>query len=168
MKILFMKEGKGMLTKKKKFFIILGMVVLLVITGYLNIKLNSSTNVASTPTVSADFFSTYRQDRNYTRNLELEYLDAIITSTGSTADYVSTATNKKLALVAQMDRELILEGLISAAGFDDAIVTGSSESLNIIVKSDGLTSNDVAKILTIVVDETHISPTNIKISSIAG
>lgn len=167
MKIVYMKEGKSMLSKKKKLFIILGMAILLVVTGYLNIRLNSNTNVAQTSEVESDFFATYRADRNYTRNLELEYLDAIITSSSSTADYVSTATNKKLALVAQMDRELILEGLIAGAGFKDAIVTGSAENLNVIVKSDGLTSADVAKILTIIVDETKLDATSIKISSIA-
>ena len=158
-----------MLTRKKKLFIILGLALLLIVTGYLNVALNSNTSIASeTATTSADFFAAYRQDRNYTRNLELEYLDAIITSTNSTADYVSTATNKKLALVAQMDRELILEGLIASAGFSDVIVTGSADNLNIIVKSDGLTSNDVAKILTIVVDETKINPSNVKITSLAA
>lgn len=166
MKIVFMKEGKSMLTKKKKFFIILGMAILLVVTGYLNVKLNSTTQIAQTTEIEGDFFATYRQDRNYTRNLELSYLDAIITSSSSTADYVSTATNKKLALVAQMDRELILEGLIAGAGFQDVIVSGSADNLNIIVKSDGLTSNDVAKILTIVTEETKIDATNVKISSI--
>ena len=169
MKILFMKEGKSMLTKKKKLFIILGLAILLVVTGYLNVRLNSSSSdLASATEQTSDFFATYRADRNYTRNLELEYLDAIITSASSTADYISTATNQKLALVAQMDRELILEGLIASAGFKDAIVTGSSENLNVIVKSDGLTSADVAKILTIVVDETKMNATNIKISSLAS
>ena len=96
-----------MLTKKKKIFILLGMAILLVVTGYLNIALNKATNENLDNQVSsANFFATYREDRNYTRNLELEYLDAIITSTSSTSDYVATATSKKLALVAQMEKEL--------------------------------------------------------------
>lgn len=164
MKILFFKEGKSMLTKKKKIFILLGMAILLVVTGYLNVALNRSANDnIANQTASANFFSTYREDRNYTRNLELEYLDAIITSTSSTSDYVATATSKKLALVAQMEKELILEGLISAAGFEDAIVTASGDNLNVIVKTNGLTSADAAKILSLVVNEAKVPATSVKV-----
>ena len=169
MKIVFMREGKQMLSKKKKIFIVLGMAILLVITGYLNVVLNKSStnNVTASETASADFFATYREDRTYTRNLELEYLDAIITSTSSSSDYIATATNKKLALVAQMDKELILEGLIAASGFSDAIVTVSGDNLNVMVKSDGLTSADAAKILSIIAGETSTPATNIKIIPVA-
>ena len=158
-----------MLTKKKKLFIVLGMAILLVITGYLNVVLNktAANNAATSETASADFFATYREDRTYTRNLELEYLDAIITSTSSSSDYIATATNKKLALVAQMDKELILEGLIAASGFSDAIVTASGDNLNVMVRSDGLTSADAAKILSIIADETSTPATNIKIIPVA-
>ena len=158
-----------MLSKKKKVFIVLGMAILLVITGYLNVVLNktASNNATNTETASADFFATYREDRTYTRNLELEYLDAIITSTSSSSDYIATATNKKLALVAQMDKELILEGLIAASGFNDAIVTASGDNLNVMVKTDGLTSADAAKILSIIADETSTPATNIKIIPVA-
>ena len=158
-----------MLTKKKKLFIVLGMAILLVITGYLNVVLNktAASNATTGETASADFFATYREDRTYTRNLELEYLDAIITSTSSSSDYIATATNKKLALVAQMDKELILEGLIAASGFSDAIVTASGDNLNVMVRSDGLTSSDAAKILSIIADETSTPATNIKIIPVA-
>ncbi len=157
-----------MLTKKKKIFILLGMAILLVVTGYLNIALNKATNENLDNQVSsANFFATYREDRNYTRNLELEYLDAIITSTSSTSDYVATATSKKLALVAQMEKELILEGLIAGAGFEDAIVTASDDNLNILVKTNGLTSSDAAKILSLVVEEAEVPATNVKIIPVA-
>ena len=152
MKILFFKEGKSMLSKKKKIFILLGMAVLLVVTGYLNVALNNNANqTLSNQNTTADFFATYRDDRTYTRNLELEYLDAIITSASSTSDYVATATSKKLALVAQMEKELILEGLIAAAGYEDAIVTASDDNLNVMVKTNGFTADDASKILSLVV-----------------
>ncbi len=168
MKILFFKEGKSMLSKKKKIFILLGMAVLLVVTGYLNVALNNNANqTLSNQNTTADFFATYRDDRTYTRNLELEYLDAIITSASSTSDYVATATSKKLALVAQMEKELILEGLIAAAGYEDAIVTASDDNLNVMVKTNGFTADDASKILSLVVDEAEVPATNIKIIPVA-
>lgn len=168
MKILFFKEGKSMLSKKKKIFILLGMAVLLVVTGYLNVALNNNASqTLSNQNTTADFFATYRDDRTYTRNLELEYLDAIITSASSTSDYVATATSKKLALVAQMEKELILEGLIAAAGYEDAIVTASDDNLNVMVKTNGFTADDASKILSLVVDEAEVPATNIKIIPVA-
>ena len=168
MKILFFKEGKSMLSKKKKIFILLGMAVLLVVTGYLNVALNNNANqTLSNQNTTADFFSFYRDDRTYTRNLELEYLDAIITSASSTSDYVATATSKKLALVAQMEKELILEGLIAAAGYEYAIVTASDDNLNVMVKTNGFTADDASKILSLVVDEAEVPATNIKIIPVA-
>lgn len=157
-----------MLSKKKKLFIILGMAILLVVTGYLNVVLNkTATNPGDSMTTDANFFATYREDRTYTRNLELEYLDAIITSSSSSSDYVATATNKKLALVAQMEKELILEGLIAGAGFDDAIVTASGDNLNVMVKTASFNGDDAAKILALVVGETSVAASNVKIMPIA-
>ena len=157
-----------MLTKKKKLFILIGMAILLVVTGYLNVALTRTASKTPTGTTTeTNFFATYRADRTYTRNLALEYLDAIITSSSSSSDYVATATNKKLALVAQMEKELVLEGLISAAGYDDAIVTVSGDNLNVIVKTNGFTGDDAARILTIVVDETKMRAANIKIVPVA-
>lgn len=66
-----------------------------------------------------------------------------------------------------MEKELVLEGLISAAGYDDAIVTVSGDNLNVIVKTNGFTGDDAARILTIVVDETKMRAANIKIVPVA-
>ena len=45
MKILFFREGGKMLTKRKKIFILFGMVALLVITGCLNMALTKNDEV---------------------------------------------------------------------------------------------------------------------------
>ena len=62
-----------------------------------------------------------------------------------------------------MDTELVLEGLIKAAGFEDAVVTSSTENVNIIIKSASLTSEQVAKVLEIVTSETGKTASNVRI-----
>lgn len=167
MKLVYFKEGKKM-GKKKKIFVLIGMVGLLVLTGYLNIKLNQKPVTTSTTTTvtSANFFMTYRTDRQATRDREIEVLDAIIASSATTADARTVANEKRMFLLEQMEKELVLEGLIKSQGFNDAIVTTTTENYNIIVKvgeSGELSSSDVAKLLDLIISETKCSATNVKI-----
>ena len=144
-----------MLSKKKKIFILAGMVALLVVTGCLNIFLNSrATKASASDNVSyGNFFTTYRTDRQTTREQTILYLD----------EAVADAESQKLTLTKNMDLELVLEGLIKALGFEDAIVTASTENINIIIKSDELTENEVAQVLDIIVSETDKTALDVRI-----
>lgn len=156
-----------MLGKKSKIFVLAGMIALLVVTGVLNIFLNRSAAsegaMGEADYSSADFFVTYRADRLETRNRTIMYLDEIIASPASSEEAAAQAERDKLALTAAMDTELVLEGLIKAAGFDDAIVTTSSENVNVIVKSAALTSEQAARVLEIVSSETGKKATSVRI-----
>lgn len=155
-----------MLGKKGKIFVLAGMIALLVVTGVLNIYLNKSAqkaNACTDTSTSADFFAAYRTDRTETRNQTIMYLDAIIKDEASSEDAVKKAEDDKLALTSAMDTELVLEGLIKAAGFEDAVVTSSTENVNIIIKSASLTSEQVAKVLEIVTSETGKTASNVRI-----
>src|SRR5574344_759233 len=116
------------MSKKKKIIILATMFVLLVVTGYLNIALNKGTTVQTSGenVATGNFFTTYRTDRQTTRDEEVAYYDAIIASTSSSADAKASAEAKKESLVSNMEMELVTEGLIKAKGFDDVIVTSSN------------------------------------------
>ena len=73
------------------------------------------------------------------------------------------AESKKLSLISNMETELVTEGLIKAQGFEDCIVTSSSSSVNVVVKAGELSSSEVAKIVSIVKEQTGASIDNIKI-----
>lgn len=156
-----------MLSKKKKIFIVAGFVMLLAITGILNIVINNNVvknvNAGLNSATTANFFTTYRTDRQDTRNQEIVYLDAIISSASSSAEAKTAAETKKQELVAQMESELILEGLIKAKGFEDAIVSTSSSNINVIVKSAELQESEVAQIVEIIQGQTNYNLDNIKI-----
>ncbi len=156
-----------MLSKKKKIFIVAGFVMLLAITGILNIIINNNVvknvNAGLNSATTANFFTTYRTDRQDTRNQEIVYLDAIISSASSSAEAKTAAETKKQELVAQMESELILEGLIKAKGFEDAIVSTSSSNINVIVKSAELQESEVAQIVEIIQGQTNYNLDNIKI-----
>lgn len=153
-----------MLKKKTKIFILVAMVLLLGVTGYLNIALNNNATTPTTGQVTQlNYFDTYRQDRQSTRDQELLYYDAIINSESSTDEAKSNAESKKMEIVKQMESELVMEGLIKAKGFQDVIVTNSATNVNVIVKCASLESSQVAQIVSIVKEQTLKSLDNIKI-----
>ncbi len=155
-----------MLSKKKKIIIVSCFTVLLVGAGILNLILNNTllSDTDNTTTVTnANFFSTYRLDRTDTRNQEMLYLDAIIASDSASSEAKATAEQKKQELIATMETELALEGLIKAKGFNDAVVSTSSSAINVIVKSAELTTDEVAQIVDIIQTQTEYNIDNIKI-----
>ena len=153
------------MSKKKKIIILATMFVLLVATGYLNIVLNSGTTTTtnSENVVTGNFFTTYRLDRQSTRDEEMAYYDAIIASATASVEAKANAEAKKQELVNNMEMELVTEGLIRARGFEDVIVTNSNSAINVIVKSAELTSSEVAQIVSIVKEQCNASLENIKI-----
>ena len=166
MKILFFKEGSKVLTKRKKIFIICGMFVLLLVTGGLNLYLNRSTEDLQTTTTSQmSLLTSYRASKMETRNSMLEMYDSII-STSKDADQILETNAKISDLAGRIESETVLEGMIMASGYEDVVVTNVDDSYTVMVKSNGLTADDVAKILSILVKETGVSATNVKISSV--
>lgn len=151
-----------MLTKKKKIIILSTMLVLLVVTGYLNVILNKGTLPVG-GNITGNFFATYRADRQDTRNQEISYYDAIIASASSSAEAKTLAETKRAALIASMELELVTEGLIKAKGFEDCIVTTTTSNVNVIVKSGALESNQVAQIVSVIKEQTGAVIDNIKI-----
>lgn len=156
-----------MLSKRKKIIILSVMAILLVATGYLNITLNNNATTANSNNVvietSGNFFSTYRMDRTATRNQEIAYLEAIIESDASSSDAKNQAEQQKNTIVKTMETELIAEGLIKSKGFNDVVVTNTTNKVNVIVKSENLSSADVSQIVTIIKEQTGKDIDNINI-----
>ena len=153
------------MSKKKKIIILVTMFVLLVVTGYLNIVFNDNSTVVTSGEniTTGNFFTTYRTDRQSTRDQEIAYYDAIIASTSSSAEAKASAESKKQEIVSNMELELVTEGLIKAKGFEDVVVTSSASCINVVVKSGELTSGEVAQIVSIVQEQSGFDLDNIKI-----
>ncbi len=150
--------------KRTKIIIITVMILLLGVTGYLNVMLNNSVSKKSeTATTSASYFSTYRSTRESTRDQEMLYYDAIIANETSSVEAINNAEASKLALIKQMEQELVVEGLIKAKGFADCIITISDTNVNAVVKAKELTSTEVAQIVAVIQSQLLTSIENIKI-----
>lgn len=157
------------MNNKKKIIIICSMVVLLIAAGYLNVLLNKNdtdpVNNPEDPVVSVSFFSAYRSVRDTSRAQEFTYLDAIIASSSTTEEAKTTAENMQLDMIEVMEMEMVLEGLIKAKGYEEAVVTISTNNIYVIAQDDNLVNEDIAQILYVITSETGYSPSKVVILS---
>ena len=93
----------------------------------------------------------------------MEYLDEIIASASSTETAIASAEEQKLQITGAMETELILEGLIKAKGFQDCVVTMSTENVNVVVMDEEVSLEDAAQILNIIVSETDFEAPDVVI-----
>ncbi|MDE7215179.1 MAG: SpoIIIAH-like family protein [Clostridia bacterium] len=156
------EKTKKLSSNGKKALVLCCMVALLVVTGVLNYVLNTQikdnddnlVNGGNDGTAVETFFSSHRSNRETARAEEFSYLDAIISSESTSESVKASAQDKQVELLSFIEKELVLESLIKAKGFEDAVVTMSTNNLNVIVKQAELTREEVAQILGTILQET--------------
>ena len=94
------------------------------------------------------------------------YYDSIINSETASAAAITSAEGKREELARYTETELVLEGLIKAKGFEDAVVTISTANVNAIVKKSGseIDATDAAQILSVITEETGVSASKVIIT----
>lgn len=159
------------MTKKKKIIILSCMIALLAVTAVFNFALTTGTVSGDENAIvsSANYFSQYRTERITTRNEELIQLDQIIESSEVGSEEHSDALSMKIELTQMTETEMLLESLIKAYGFEDVVVVMGLESnnVNVIAKSQELSTDDAITIYSIIAEETGVSPENVKIIPIS-
>ncbi len=158
----------------KKVLVIAGLAILLAVTGVLNWKFaadkkarqQAEGNGGTEQTVSS--FADFRTERERVRTQEITSIDSIINNENTDTQTLAEAQKMKLELTDTMEKELLIEGLLKAKGFEDAVITISDTAVNVIVKQKDLTKQQVAQVLEIVLREAgDISAENVKISEAA-
>lgn len=159
------------MTKRRKIIVLSCMIALLAVTAVFNFLLTTDpiSNENSQIVSAANYFSQYRTERLSTRNEELLQLDAIINSAEEGSAERSEALSMKVDLTEITEQELLLETLIKAYGFEDAVVVigMQSDNVNAIVKSEELSTDDAITIYSIISEEINVSPENVKIIPIS-
>lgn len=151
------------MSKKKKIIILSCMILLLAVTAVFNFVL---TKPSSDEQVTvANYFTQYRTERTSSRNEQILQLDSIINNEASSDEALAEALDMKLQLTALTEQELLLESLIKARGYDDAVVTIglTSGNINVIIKDEDFAQDDAIAIYTILQDEASATPENVKI-----
>ncbi len=157
------------MSKKKKIIVLASMVALLVLTGCLNYFLNRPSDQPAggdSSVTYSDYFAASRADRDTSRSETVLYYETIIGNEATSAEAKANAEKDLAALVSGIDTEQRLETLIKALGFDDCLVTVGKENINVIIKSDALTDQEVAQVLEVVNSETGKLVENVRIKPI--
>ena len=185
-----------MKTVSKKALVTGSLVVLLLVSAYLNYRYNgapadadgsgwpasvataspsasldpkASLNPSATPgakntDADADFFATFKTDRQSTREEEMAQLDTIIKDEKTDEETRKQAQAKNMALADAMDQTLIVENLLKAKGFEEVAAAITTNSATIVV-SGTVEQDQASQIMDIVKRETKLDANNIKIMS---
>ena len=155
------------LSNKKKIIVMSALVLLLAVTAVFNFVLaDTGANAnANEPLTAANYFATYRSERTTTRNEELTQLDGVIALYQPGDAKYEEATKMKMEIVAAMEKELVVETMVKAIGFSDAVVTVSSDfdSVNVFIDTPELKYDSALSIYNTLKNETGISPEKIRI-----
>ncbi len=151
------------MSKKKKVIILSCMIALLAVTAVFNFVLSGdSVNIDSTSTA---YFSEYRSQRSSSRNEQLLQLDKIIAEAEDDSTIKADALNQKLELTAMTEKELKLESLIKAYGYEEVVVTMnlSSPNVSVVVKDSDFDQADAVKIFNLLTTESQVDAENVNI-----
>lgn len=149
--------------KRTKIIILTLMIVLLGVTGYLNIALNNNIQQTNTNVTQGSYFSTYRTSRESTRDQQKLYYDSIIENGDPNDIAVVNAKAARQELIERMDKEIACEGLIKLLGFSDCVIALSDNKVNVVVQAESLTDLEVANICSTVMDQLGVQLRNIVI-----
>lgn len=110
------------------------------------------------------YFDEMRATIDMDRNQVLAMLTDVIEE-AATEKEKDNATAQKLKIIDYMDKEKIIENLISTKGLPECLVLLTDNAVNVTVNKDDLVQSDVAKICDVVMRETGRSASQIVIQS---
>lgn len=155
------------MSNKKKIVVMSALVLLLAVTAVFNFVLagNNAQASANGGVTTANYFTTYRNERTASRSEELLQLDSVIALYEAGDERYEEATKMKLEIVAAMEKELVIENMVKSIGFSDAVVTVSSDSnnVNVFINTPELTYDTALTIYTMLKNETGTTAENIRI-----
>lgn len=152
------------MSKKKKIVIMSCMVLLLAVTAVCNFLLTDKT-ASDDVIATANYFTEYRTEHTKTLNEQILQLDGIIADASQDSAAKEQALQTKLKLTDIVEKELYLESLIKAKGYENAVVMigTDSENVTVVVEDDDFTTDDAVSIYTVLLEEVKASPENVRI-----
>ena len=110
-----------------------------------------------------DYFTQAKLSRENTHNDAMKELEEIINNSELDDSTKAAAVSKAAELAETMKNETNIENLIKAKGFDDVLVTVGENQTTVVIKSDGLSANEVAIIKDVIVSQLGIPASSVKI-----
>ena len=128
--------------------------------GSSNMENNSS---APSNSGESDYFSMTQLSRQKARDEALEVLQSVVDNEEAVSQTKEQALNEITKIAEDIKIEANIETLIMSKGFEQCVAVINGDTVNVIVKTDGLLANEVAQINEIVYEQTGTDPSNVKI-----
>lgn len=105
---------------------------------------------------SKDFFVEYRVERDQARSEQINLLREMINNPNSDKELKAQAQKLLLNITNNIEKEMEIESLIRARGYEDGIAFIHDDSVEVVIATQGLERKDAAKIGDIVTNTTDI------------
>ena len=157
------------MSKRKKIVILSSMVLLLAVTAVANFLLTEKSTGGDGTVTTATYFSEYKAEHSSNINEQILQLDSIINDAESSSSVKEEALATKLRITENVEKELYLQSLIKAQGYQNIVVMLGidSDTVTIVVEDDNFTTEDAVSIYTVLLDEINASPENVRIIPIS-
>ncbi len=112
---------------------------------------------------TADYFETSKKDRAKAREEAIEAIEETLDNDKLKEQDKKSALAKIEEIASRIEQEANIESLLKAKGFEKAVAIINDTGISIVVKTEGLTSDQTLQIQDIISQETEIPLSNIKI-----
>lgn len=109
------------------------------------------------------FFVEYRLERERVRGQEMEMLNEMINNPQVGADARSEAEKQLLNLVDIMEKELIVENMLKAQGYKDALLFARKDTATVMIDAETLNEDDFLRIADAVSSVTGVAREQVQI-----
>ena len=109
------------------------------------------------------YFVSAELNRDRSREEALGTLQVVIDSAETMPDVKDKALDRMISIASEIETEALVEEMIKAKGFEECLAVMTGDNINVIVKTPGLLTSEVAQITEIVMEETGFTAENIKI-----
>ena len=113
------------------------------------------------------FFAEAKISRQKTRDEAVQTLKNLIESDAITPEQRTELALKTTSMAEAIEKEGKIENLIKAKGFKDCMVYYDTQRVDVIVKTEGLLTNEVAQMKDIIVKEVTVPDENIAIIEVS-
>ena len=153
--------------RNKKALLLTGLFLAVLAAGYANYAITAAKKGGQQEeqqkVQQENAFSVFKEERETTRMQELKYIESVVESAETDDQTKANAQAQKLTLAANMENELLTEGLIQTGLGMEAVVTISSEAVNVVVDKEELSETEVTQIADIIKSHTQAEAESIKI-----
>lgn len=112
---------------------------------------------------NTEYFDAARLNRQESRQQAIDIANGVLSSESATQEERDQAAAQIMTLSNAADTEGRIENLIMAKGYAECVAFIGDDNINIVVKSNGLSSGDVIAIKDIAVAQTEIDASSVKI-----